>query len=654
MRGAAAAGCGRARPRPGRHRDGLLRRRLARARGRHDGHRVAQPEAVHRDEARPPRRAAGRRRVRACSTSATARGQAGVRGTRCAATVTEGSAELTTSGPPTSSGCCRSWTCRRSSRCKVVIDAANGMAGAMLPPVLERLPIEAVRCYFEPDGSFPNHEPNPLLPENREFIVRKTLEEGADLGVAFDGDADRCFFVDDTRRVRPRRLRDRALRRERAREGARARRSSTTCARAGRCRDTIERGRRHRAREPRRPRVHQGADAQGGRRLRRRGLRPLLLPRLQPGRLGRRPVPAHARADLEERPALSEILAPLRERYFITGEINTPVPDVALKLQELKERYAGRPRLAPRRDLGRLRRLALQRPPLEHRAAAAPQPRGDVGGADGGEARRGARGDPLVSGEYAFVTRTRVGFSDTDAQGVVYYGRYNPYFDLARDGVPSLARPPPSGGRRRVRDARERRRVLRAGPLRRRARDPHPRRADRADEHDLRVRGVQGAGGDAAGHRAPDARLHRPRDAPADPDPRSSTGSRSMSADADEQLRQTVAELAAREDCAWAGIFFVEEDSARARARGRHAGSRTAHHRPRACGATRGSPSSRPTATVAPAEPRSRRAEHRRPLPRRLGHRRRGCGKADNPSLVRGTDPAPPLACPSNGVTRGW
>ncbi|MDE3024729.1 MAG: phosphomannomutase/phosphoglucomutase, partial [Acidobacteriota bacterium] len=74
---------------------------------------------------------------------------------------------------------------------KVVIDAANGMAGAMLPPVLERLPIETVPCFFEPDGAFPNHEPNPLLPENREFIVRKTLEVGADLGVAFDGDADR-------------------------------------------------------------------------------------------------------------------------------------------------------------------------------------------------------------------------------------------------------------------------------------------------------------------------------------------------------------------------------------------------------------------------------------------------------------------------------
>src|SRR5205807_1308537 len=81
---------------------------------------------------------------------------------------------------------------------RVVIDAANGMAGAMLPPVLERLPVEAVRCFFEPDGTFPNHEPNPLLPENREFIMRKVTKEGADLGVAFDGDADRCFFVADT------------------------------------------------------------------------------------------------------------------------------------------------------------------------------------------------------------------------------------------------------------------------------------------------------------------------------------------------------------------------------------------------------------------------------------------------------------------------
>jgi phosphomannomutase len=58
---------------------------------------------------------------------------------------------------------------------KVVIDAANGMAGTMLPRVLERLPVDVVRCYFEPDGSFPNHEPNPLLPENHVRRRRRSL-----------------------------------------------------------------------------------------------------------------------------------------------------------------------------------------------------------------------------------------------------------------------------------------------------------------------------------------------------------------------------------------------------------------------------------------------------------------------------------------------
>jgi phosphomannomutase len=80
----------------------------------------------------------------------------------------------------------------------VVFDAANGMSGLYLPPVIERLDIDAVPFFLEPDGRFPNHEPNPLLPENREFIMAKVREEKADLGIAFDGDADRCFFIDDT------------------------------------------------------------------------------------------------------------------------------------------------------------------------------------------------------------------------------------------------------------------------------------------------------------------------------------------------------------------------------------------------------------------------------------------------------------------------
>ncbi len=82
-------------------------------------------------------------------------------------------------------------------RLRVVLDGANGMAGLFLAPVLARLDLDAVECFLDPDGRFPNHEPNPLLPENREFIEGKVLAEGADLGIAWDGDADRCFFIDD-------------------------------------------------------------------------------------------------------------------------------------------------------------------------------------------------------------------------------------------------------------------------------------------------------------------------------------------------------------------------------------------------------------------------------------------------------------------------
>jgi phosphomannomutase len=222
---------------------------------------------------------------------------------------------------------------------KVVIDAANGMAGAMLPPVLDRLPIETVRCYFEPDGSFPNHEPNPLLPENREFIVQRTLDEGADLGVAFDGDADRCFFVDDTGEFVPgdfvtALFAESVLQKE---PGAKI----LYDVRASRAvPDTIER-------DGGVPLVNRVGHAFIKARMRKEdaafagevsghyyfrefsqadsGVVPFLLMLELISKKGRR---------------LSEVLEPLRSRYFITGELNTPVPDVALKLQELKERYA--------------------------------------------------------------------------------------------------------------------------------------------------------------------------------------------------------------------------------------------------------------------------------------------------------------------------
>jgi phosphomannomutase len=79
---------------------------------------------------------------------------------------------------------------------KVVVDGGNGMAGPMVGPLLTQLGLDLVECYWTPDGNFPDHEPNPLLPENRQFIIDAVKREGADLGIAWDGDSDRCFFID--------------------------------------------------------------------------------------------------------------------------------------------------------------------------------------------------------------------------------------------------------------------------------------------------------------------------------------------------------------------------------------------------------------------------------------------------------------------------
>ena len=80
---------------------------------------------------------------------------------------------------------------------KVVVDGGNGMAGPMVGPLLEHLGLDLVEAYWTPDGEFPDHEPNPLLPENREFIMAEVVRQQADLGIAWDGDADRCFFIDE-------------------------------------------------------------------------------------------------------------------------------------------------------------------------------------------------------------------------------------------------------------------------------------------------------------------------------------------------------------------------------------------------------------------------------------------------------------------------
>jgi phosphomannomutase len=221
---------------------------------------------------------------------------------------------------------------------RVVIDAANGMAGVMLPPVLERLPIAAVPYFFEPDGSFPNHEPNPLLPENREFIVAKTRDEGADLGVAFDGDADRCFFVDDTGEFVPgdfvtTLLAESVLEKQPGAKVIYDLRASwavpETVERAGGVPLINRVGHAFIKQRMRQEGAVFGGEVSGHYYFRDfsqadSGVVPFLLMLELVSRSGKR---------------LSELLKPLRERYFITGELNTPVPDVAVKLQELKERF---------------------------------------------------------------------------------------------------------------------------------------------------------------------------------------------------------------------------------------------------------------------------------------------------------------------------
>ncbi len=82
-------------------------------------------------------------------------------------------------------------------RLRVVIDAGNGIAGEAVEPLLRQLPLEVTRLYFEPDGSFPNHEADPTRPENLADLRREVLRVNADLGVAFDGDGDRAVFVDE-------------------------------------------------------------------------------------------------------------------------------------------------------------------------------------------------------------------------------------------------------------------------------------------------------------------------------------------------------------------------------------------------------------------------------------------------------------------------
>ena len=85
----------------------------------------------------------------------------------------------------------------KARKLKVVIDAGNGMAGYTAPAVMAKLPVEVIEMYFELDGNFPNHEANPIEPANLVDLQKKVKAVKADIGLAFDGDADRCFLIDE-------------------------------------------------------------------------------------------------------------------------------------------------------------------------------------------------------------------------------------------------------------------------------------------------------------------------------------------------------------------------------------------------------------------------------------------------------------------------
>jgi phosphomannomutase len=222
---------------------------------------------------------------------------------------------------------------------KVVLDGGNGMAGPMVGPLLERLGLDLLETYWTPDGNFPDHEPNPLLPENREFIIEKVRASGADLGIAWDGDADRCFFIDDTGEFvdgdfLTALLADSLLRKNPGEAILYDVRASRAVA------DTVT--------------------AAGGTPYRNRVGHAFFKTRMRDeGSLFGGEVSGHyyfrdfycadsgtipALLVLEllarEGKSLSELLAPYRERYFISGEVNSEVSDPLGKIEEIAECYA--------------------------------------------------------------------------------------------------------------------------------------------------------------------------------------------------------------------------------------------------------------------------------------------------------------------------
>jgi phosphomannomutase len=223
-----------------------------------------------------------------------------------------------------------------------VLDAGSGMAGLVAPRLFDRLPCRTTRLCFDVDGTFPNHEANPLIEENRADITAEVIRQGADMGIAWDGDADRCFFIDGAGEFIPGDFVTALLA-----EAFLLKQPGSTVIydlRASRAvRDTVER--------------------YGGRALMNRVGHAFIKQRMRhedaifagevTGHYYFRDffyadngfIPALLILELMSKKgqSLRELLRPYRERYFISGEINTPLPsmgEVSKRLDAIARRYA--------------------------------------------------------------------------------------------------------------------------------------------------------------------------------------------------------------------------------------------------------------------------------------------------------------------------
>jgi phosphomannomutase len=237
---------------------------------------------------------------------------------------------------------------------RVVMDAANGAAGVLAPLVFDETPITRIELYFEVDGTFPNHEPNPLLEENSREIRARVVADGADLGIAWDGDADRCFFIDEAGEFVPgdfvtALLAEALLRRHPGAKILYDLRASRAVP------DTI-------AANGGVPLMNRVGHAFFKQRMRREGV-------LFGGEVsGHYYFQANHNADSgfipallilellsQKRATMAELLEPLRSTYFISGEINSRVDDVAAALARIEARFSDG-------DIGRLDGISVDYP----------------------------------------------------------------------------------------------------------------------------------------------------------------------------------------------------------------------------------------------------------------------------------------------------